>query len=248
MNKVSAVIITKNEEHNIERCLKSLDFAGEIIIFDSGSTDKTLEICARYDTKIIQTEWLGFGRTKRAAVNAAANDWIFSIDADEEVSGELKQEIIKILANPSNDGYTVKRHSYFLGKRIKYCGWSSDYPLRLFNRTKGNFNEMEVHEGVEIDGTVAVINKPLLHYTYPTVGIQISKLNHYSDLQAKAMIDEGKRYSVLSALFFGLVKFMTMYVLRLGFLDGRAGFILCYNTAVSVYLKYIKTVTLSKSS
>jgi glycosyltransferase involved in cell wall biosynthesis len=242
MEKVTATIITKNEEANIERCLKSLDWVDEIVILDSGSTDRTLEICSRYDTKIIKTEWLGFGKTKKAVVNEASNNWIFSIDADEEVSSELKNKVKSILSQPSHAGYKIKRHSYFLGKRIKYCGWSSDYPLRLFDRTKGNFNEKEVHESVEVQGSVITIIEPLNHYTYPTIGIQITKLNRYSDLQAGELIAAGKRYSVFTALFFAIIKFKTMYFLRLGFLDGKAGFLLCWNTAFSVYLKYVKTI------
>jgi hypothetical protein len=112
----------------------------------------------------------------------------------------------------------------------------------LFDRTKGNFNEKEVHEGVEIDGNIGTIDEPLLHYTYPTIGIQITKLNRYSDLQAGELIAAEKKYSILSAIFFAIIKFKTMYFLRLGFLDGRAGFILCYNIAFSVYLKYVKTI------
>lgn len=243
MEKVTATIITKNEEYNIERCLNSLDWVDEIVVLDSGSTDKTLEISAGFDAKIVKTEWLGFGKTKKAAVDASSNNWIFSIDADEEVSEELKAKVVKILEIPAYSGYKIKRHSYFLGKRIKYCGWSSDYPLRLFNRTKGNFNEKEVHESVDIDGSIGIISEPLFHHTYPTIGIQITKLNRYSDLQAGEFIKSGKTYSILSAIFFGFIKFITMYFLRLGFLDGRAGFLLCCNTAFSVYLKYVKTIS-----
>lgn len=242
MNKVTATIITINEEDNIERCLKSLNWVDEIVILDSGSSDKTLEISSGYNAKILKTEWLGFGKTKKAAVDAASNNWIFSIDADEVVCEELKGKVVKILENPEHSGYKIKRHSYFLGKRIKYCGWSSDYPLRLFDRTKGNFNEKEVHESVEISSSIGTITEPLLHYTYPTIGTQITKLNRYSDLQARVFIESGKTYSILSAIFFGFIKFITMYFIRLGILDGKAGFILCYNTAFSVYLKYVKTI------
>ena len=133
-NKISAVIITKDEEKNIERCLKSLDWVDEIVVVDSGSTDKTIEICKKYNCTIVYSDWLGFGRTKKLAVNTASNDWILSIDSDEEVTPELRNKIKEILTNPEFEAYRVKRKSFYLGKMINHCGWGSDYPLRLFNR------------------------------------------------------------------------------------------------------------------
>jgi glycosyltransferase involved in cell wall biosynthesis len=237
-NKISATIITKNEEANIERCLNSIDWVDEIVVVDSFSTDRTIEICEEHKCKIIQTEWKGFGRTKKYAVDASSNDWIFSIDADEEVTIELKNKILGILENPQFEGYNIKRTSYYLGSEIKYCGWDRDFPLRLFNKESGNFNDKEVHEFVIIKGRTALINEPLLHYTYPTISSHVAKMNRYTDL---SLIKLNKRYSIFSALFFGINKFLKMYFLQKGFLDGKVGMLLSINSAYGIFLKYIKT-------
>ncbi|MCB0729443.1 MAG: glycosyltransferase family 2 protein [Ignavibacteriae bacterium] len=238
-NKISATIITFNEESNIEKCLQSLSWVDEILIVDSFSTDKTIEICKKYNCKIIQTEWQGFGNTKKFAVDNAENQWIFSVDADEEISDQLKLKIQEILTNPQCDGYNIKRRSYYLGKEIKYCGWDKDFPLRLFNRNKGNFNVKEVHESVVINGKKCKIYEPIFHYTYPNLSLHISKMNRYSDISSQ-QIRENKNYSIISSIVFGIAKFLRMYFLQRGFLDGKVGFVLCFNSAFGVYLKYIK--------
>lgn len=245
-NKISAVIITKNEEANIGRCLNSLGWVDEIVVVDSGSTDKTIEICKEYNCQIVISEWLGFGRTKRLAVDSATNNWILSIDSDEEVTPELENTIKEILANPKSDGHRVKRSSFYLGKMIKHCGWNSDYPLRLFNREYGNFNDKEVHEAVEIREEGSKIESPLLHYTYPTLEGHIDKVNRYSSLQAKELYKKNKNYSFFLIPIFVLNKFINMYFLHLGFLDGKKGFILSYISAFGVFLKYIKLWKLNK--
>ena len=239
--KLSAVIITKNEEVNIGRCLESLNFADEIVVVDSGSTDKTLEICAEYNCRIVQKEWLGFGPMKGFAVECAQHDWIFSIDADEVVSDELKKELITILSNPSYSAYNVKRKSFYLGKLINYCGWDKDYPLRLFNRKFGGFNDKPVHESVVVNCERGRIHSPLYHYTYPTIQSHIIKIGKYTDLSSAELVKQNKHYSIFSSVFFGINKFMKMYILKLGFLDGKEGLLLCINSAFGVYLKYIKT-------
>lgn len=238
MNKISATIITLNEEVNIERCLKSLDWVNEIVIVDSGSTDHTIAICEKYNCKIIIAEWKGFGKTKKNAVDAASHDWIFSIDADEEVTNDLKNKILSILEDPKFEGYKIKRTSYYLGARIKYCGWDRDFPVRLFNRKNGNFNDKEVHESVIINGQKGKVNESLLHYTYPTISSHISKMNRYTDL---SLLQQKKYYSIFSAIIFGINKFFNMYFLQKGFLDGKVGFLLCLNSSYGVFLKYIKT-------
>lgn len=238
-NKISATIITNNEEANIERCLKSLKWVDEIIIVDSFSTDKTIEICKKYNCKIFQTEWKGFGKTKKFAVENSSNDWILSIDSDEVVTDELKNKIENILVKPDFYGCNIKRKSFYLGKEIKHCGWDKDFPLRLFNRRFGNFNENIVHESVVLNGDKTKIYEPLLHYTYPTLSSHISKMNRYSDL-ANEKISKEKKYSITSSIFFGMNKFIKMYFLQKGFLDGKIGFLLSMHSAFGVYLKYIK--------
>ncbi len=240
-NKLSAVIITKNEAAAIGRCLSSLNWVNEIVVVDTYSEDDTAAICNKYNCILKEVEWMGFGRTKQYAVDLASNEWVLSIDADEEVTLELKNKIIEIMNVPAADGYQIKRESFYLGKKIKYCGWQRDYPLRLFNKKKGRFTDDIVHESIRVDGKKLKINEPLLHYTYPTIASHISKMNRYSDLAAQNLTSGGKSFSISAAIFFGLNKFLKMYFLQLGFLDGRAGFLLCFNSAFGVYLKYVKT-------
>ncbi len=238
--KLSVTIITKNEEHNIKRCLKSVQWADEIVVVDDGSTDRTPEICQQYTSKVIHSDWLGFGPLKQLAVNSATNDWIFSIDSDEEVSEALRLKIQSILKNPEHDGYRIKRISFYLGMRIRFCGWQRDYPLRLFHRKHGNFNDKVVHESVRITGEVGKIEAPILHYTYPTVQSHVERMNRYSELGLEKLVTSKKTSSIAGAVVRGIAKFIKMYVLQLGFFDGRVGFVLCYNSAFGVYLKYMK--------
>jgi len=237
---ISVVIITKDEEKNIERCLKSVLWTDEIVVVDNGSTDSTPEICRKYHCRIIESEWLGFGPLKQLAVNSAVHDWIFSIDSDEEVSEALKNKILNILKNPQLNGYRIKRESFYLGKKIRYCGWDRDYQLRLFNRKFGNFNDRVVHESVSITGEVGRIEEPISHYTYPTIHSHIDKMDRYTELGLDSLIEKGKSSSIFSAVLRGIVKFIKMYFFQRGFLDGKIGFVLCYNSAFGVYLKYLK--------
>jgi len=237
---LSVTIITLNEEKNIERCLKSVAWADEIVVVDSGSSDDTINICQQFGCKIIQTTWLGYGPTKKQAVESATNDWILSIDADEEVTDELRVKIRTILESPLSQGYRIKRKSFYLGQVVQHCGWDRDYPLRLFNRRYGNFNDKQIHESVEITGQISQIEEPLLHYTYPTLSSHILRLDKYSELGAEAAFQKGKTVSIIGAVMRGLLKFIKMYFLQLGFLDGKIGFVLAYNSAFGVYLKYIK--------
>ncbi len=241
MEKLSIVIITKNEESNIGRCLKSVRWADEIVIIDSGSTDRTLEICRDYSCVITSSEWLGFGRTKQLAVSTASNNWLFSIDADEEMTPELADKIRRLLSdNTHKNGYRIRRMSFYLGKLIRHSGWNRDYPLRLFNRKYGNFNEKDVHESVEIEGDIGKLNEPLLHYTYPTISSHLIKMDRYTSIGAEVLSRKGKKVSIPGAVFRGMVKFIKMYIIQAGMMDGREGLVLALNSAYGVYLKYLK--------
>ncbi|MGD9898694.1 MAG: glycosyltransferase family 2 protein [Calditrichaceae bacterium] len=241
MEKLSIVIITKNEESNIGRCLKSVRWADEIVVIDSGSTDRTLEICRDYSCVITSSEWLGFGRTKQLAAATASNHWLFSIDADEEMTTELANKIREILSgNVQKNGYRIRRMSFYLGKLIRHSGWNRDYPLRLFNRKHGTFNEKDVHESVEIDGDIGNLNEPLLHYTYPTISSHLIKMDRYTSIGADVLYQKGKKVTIAGAIIRGIVKFIKMYIIQGGIMDGREGFVLALNSAYGVYLKYLK--------
>jgi len=240
MYKLSIAIITQNEEQNIRRCLESLRWADEIVVADSGSVDKTIAICQEFNCRIINTPWLGFGATKQLAVDNCSNDWVLVIDADEVITGRLEKKIKQILLNPDHDGYRIKRISFYLGKMINHCGWNEDYTLRLFDRNKGRFNAKIVHESVQIlSGDIGLINEALLHYTYPNINSHIKKTINYAELGAEQKATQESRSSIVNACLRGIFKFLKMYLLQLGFLDGKEGFILSLNSAFGVYLKYI---------
>lgn len=237
MNKISAVIITKNEEMNIERCLNSLAWVDEIVILDTGSTDKTTEICKAFGTKVFHLDnWQGFGQAKHFAVSLAQNDWIISLDADEVVTSDLKDSILKVLENPSYDIYSIKRKSYYLGKLIRHSGWNNDYPKRLFNRKIAQFDLKPIHESVIGSRNIGKIENNILHYTYPTISSHLRKINHYTDLS----VFKKTRSSILESVLKSIIKFFKMYFFQLGFLDGTKGFILAIISSFGILIKYLK--------
>lgn len=239
--KLSAVIITKNEEANIARCLESIkDLVTEIVIVDSKSTDRTIEICEKYNCNIFQIDWRGFGLAKRYAVDCAKNDWVLSIDADEEITPNLANKISEVLKNTECNIYSIKRDSFYLGKKIKYCGWNKDYPKRLFNKKYGNFNDAVVHETIEYKGKRGTIEESFTHYSYPTIQSHLDKINLYSELGADSLFEQGKKSSVGVAIFYGFIKFIKTYFVKLGILDGVNGLILSINSSYGIFLKYIK--------
>jgi glycosyltransferase involved in cell wall biosynthesis len=248
MEKLTVTIITKDEESNIGRCLESVKWADEIVVIDSGSRDKTLEICRRYGCRIIETEWLGFGPTKQLGVKAASNDWILSIDADEELTVSLIKKIMEVLASKDiHKGYCIKRNSFYLGRMIKFC-WGRDFPLRLFNRNYGNFDEKSVHESVQMEIEVGKIKEPMLHYTYPTIESHVKKINLYSSLGAVQSYEKGKRSSIPKALLRGVYFFIEMYFFRLGFLDGKEGLVLSVVSSYGATYKYLKLWEIDKDT
>ena len=238
---VTATVITRNEQDNISRCLNSLRWVDDIIVVDSGSTDNTLDICRSFNCRVFSIEWRGFGLTKQFAVNQAKTSWILSIDADEQVSHDLRQQILKVMNEPAEfNGYRIQRVSSYLGSLIRYSGWQNDRPLRLFNRNYGQFNEKPVHESVQLHGKSGLLTAPLYHYPYPDVYSHIEKMNRYSELGAKELKKKGRKSTPLGAVLHGAGKFIKMYILKSGFRDGKAGFVLAQNSAFGVYLKYLK--------
>ncbi|ROL61836.1 glycosyltransferase family 2 protein, partial [Bacteroidetes/Chlorobi group bacterium ChocPot_Mid] len=210
MEKLSVTIITKNEELNIKKTLESVLWADEILILDSGSTDRTLEICRSFNCKILQTSWMGFGQTKKFAVDNAQFDWILSIDADEVVSPELKVRIQAILSEPQYNGYKINFQSFYLDKKIKYSGWKNGYKLRLFNRKYGNFNERILHEYVQLDSPIGIIHEPIFHFSYRTIAKHFDKMNNYSDLAAIQKYEKKSNSTIIGSIVRGILQFIKM--------------------------------------
>lgn len=242
---ISVIIIAKNEANQIKKCLQSVRFANEIIVLDSGSTDNTVAICREYTDQVFSTDWPGFGPQKNRALAKARFDWVLSIDADEVVSDELVTEIQNIISEDqktrnSHASYALPRRSTYLGKQIRFGDWRNDKPIRLFRREKARFSDDAVHERVIIDGTTGVCRHFLWHDAFKTLDEVIHKMNLYSTLSAKMKRARGKNGGLFKALTHGWWTFVRGYVLRLGFLDGKAGFMLAISNAEGCYYRYLK--------
>lgn len=249
MNKVSVVIITLNEESNIKGCLESVKWADEIIVVDSGSRDKTVEICRQYTDFVYDVLWQGFGKQKNSAVGLAHFDWILSIDADERVTPELKEEIEGLLKNELDfSGYFISRKSYFGKRLILHCGWFPDFTIRLFNRQKGRFNDVQVHESVQIDGNTGYLKHSLVHFTYKNISDFLIRMNRYSTLAANDLFKEKKKRAVLKMIFHPPATFLKMYLLKGGYKEGFPGMILSGLYAFYTFVKYSKLWELNKNA
>lgn len=239
---VSVTIITKNEEKNISETLESVKNFEEIIIVDSFSTDRTIEICKKYTEKIYQNEWKGFATQKQYAIDKAILPWVLVLDADERVTEALKKEIAQKIKNKDFDGYFIPRKNFFLGKWIKHSGWWPDYTLRLFRKDKGRFEQREVHEKIIVNGKVDYLKEPILHYTYQSLEDFIKKMQIYSSSSAVEIAKKNPlKYKIFLKLFFSpLFSFLKMLILRRGFLDGLRGLILAVLYSFYSFLKYAK--------
>ena len=237
---LSVIIITKNEEQHIQRCLESVSWADEIIVLDSGSQDNTLTLARAYTDKIFSTDWPGFGLQKQRALDKACHEWILSIDADEYVTLELRQQLQQAMQESEFDGFFMPRLSSYCGREMKHGGWWPDHVLRLFKREKGRFSAELVHERVEIDGTVGYLTSPLLHEAFVSPEEVLYKINSYSTLGARKLHASGKKGSVGQALCKGLWTFIRTYFFQAAFLDGQHGLLLAISNAEGAYYKYVK--------
>ena len=240
---VSVCIVTYNEEEKILECLKSIEWAKEIVVVDSFSSDKTIETCRRFTDKIFQRKWSGYIGQKNFALSKATQDWALSIDADERPSLLLIEEIRKELFPPSQrySGFIFRRHTYYLGRWINHAGWYPDYKLRLFKRDKGYFGGREPHDKVILQGKAKKLRGELKHFTYKDIGEHLEKINSFSTTTAESKRREKERYIWLKLLFKPPYKFFEVYVLKAGFLDGWAGFIISAISAFQTFLTYAKT-------
>jgi len=242
---ISALAITRNEEEHIERYIKSLSFADEIIIVDSYSEDRTVEIAKSLGATVISRKFKNFSDQKNFAISQAKNDWITFFDLDEIIPENLIEEIITILKSQSSyKAYRVKRDFHFMGKRIKYSGFQTDVSVRLFNKNYCKYNGSPVHETIETKEKIGRLKHSAQHQTYKSFDNYNEKLNHYSKLQAKALYAKNVRPNLYHFLFRPWYRFMHQYFLRLGILDGKEGFIISYVHAFSVFKRYIQLWTM----
>lgn len=245
---LSLVVITLNEERNIERCLKSVPFASEVIVVDSFSSDQTAALAQNFGAVVIQEKWRGFGAQKAFAAEKARYDWILSLDADEALSPELQEEIIARFASLDPlTGYRLPRLSYHLGRWIRYGGWYPDYQLRLFNRKHASWTPVALHEKVQASRTQK-FEKPIFHWVFQGVSDQVRTNDKYSSLSAEELFNKGKRFSYLKLIFKPYFKFFEAYLFKRGFLDGLPGFIIAIGASYSLFLKFAKLWELERIS
>jgi len=236
--KLSITIITYNEERNIRDALESVKWADEIVVIDSLSTDKTIEICKEYTQHVYQVAWHGYVEQKNIATERTSYDWVLNIDADERVSKELAQEIQQALAETTQYvGYYMPRRTYYLGDWINHCDWYPDYKLRLFHKHSGKWVGKALHEKVEIQGTTAYFQHDLYHYTYKDISDHVRTMNNYSSIAA---MHQSGTVSGVAILLRTVFTFFKKYILKQGFRDGARGMIVCLLSAFAVTLKYAK--------
>jgi len=246
---LSAVVISLNEERNIVACLESLRWADEIVVVDSGSADRTVELARRYTDKVHTVPWKGYGLQKQAAVDLAAYDAVLNVDCDERVTPELADEIRAILSGGGMwAGYSVPRRTFLGGKEIRHCGWYPDRTVRLFDRRNARYSEDIVHERVVVAGRAGECRHHLLHYSFSGVADLLGKLHRYSDLSSRQMFERGRRCRISDVVLRPPFAFFKAYILRLGFLDGFEGLLISATTAFLAFAKYVKLRELEKAA
>ena len=240
--RLSVIVITYNERANIADCLLGLDFADEIVVVDSSSTDGTVGVALNLGALVTVTnDWPGFGIQKNRALDLARGDWILSIDADERVTPELREEILQTISTVSAlNFYSFPRQSSYCGQYMMHSGWSPDFVVRLFRRGTVRFSEDLVHERLMTQGAVARLKAPLLHLSFPDFESVLDKVNRYSTAGAQGMAKNGKSASLYSAIGHGMWAFFRTYILRRGFLDGQLGLALAISNAEGTYYRYAK--------
>jgi len=236
-------IIARNEEARIGECLESVRWADEIVVVDTGSVDRTVEICHKYTPHVVSRPWDGYAPAKNAALRLAGGDWILSLDADERVSDELRQEIEALQHRPLVTlaaGYAIPRRNYLWGQWLRYGGLFPDYQLRLFKRGLGGFKARRVHESIVVDGRVERLQHPIQHYSYQGIGDVVQRLERYADLAALDLRDQGQPCRISALIMRPIGRFLRNYVLKQGFRDGIPGLIMAVSYAYSVFLREVK--------
>ncbi len=241
--RLSVAIITRNEAHNLRACLASVAFADEIVVVDHGSEDGTPTLARELGARVIETaDWPGFGAQKDRALDACTGDWILVLDADERVDTALRGQIEAALAKPAFDVYAVPRRSTYCGRFIGHAGWRPDYVRRLLRRGAARFSAARVHESLQTDQPVGQLTAPLIHYSFRSMDEVIAKMNRYSSDSAQMLVERGKRPGLATAIVHGVAAFLRTYVFKLGFLDGKYGFMLAVSNAEGSYYRYVKAM------
>ena len=238
---LTVIIPTYDEEESLPDCLASVRFADEILVVDSFSTDRTLEIARQHGARIVQREYGYSAQQKNWAIPQASHEWVLLVDADERVTPPLRDEILRLLEQgPAADGYWIRRSNFFLGKRIRFCGWGTDRVIRLFRRDVSRYQDRQVHAEIDLPEPLPALASPLEHHTFRSFRQYWRKLDLYSEWGARQMYLEGRRAGGLQILLRPIGRFIRMYVLRLGFLEGAHGVALSLLGAFTVYLKYAR--------
>ena len=251
MPTLSVILITRNEESNLDDCLASLEgIAQQIVVVDSNSTDRTLEIASKHGALMAYpTDWPGFGPQKNRALDLATCDWVLSLDADERLTPALKSEILTAIHHSAHvDCFAIPRLSWYCGRFIRHSGWNPDYVDRLFKRGTARFSDDLVHERLIPKGTVAKLENPMLHYSFMNYEQVLDKLNRYSTASAEQAFAKGKTSSPLKAVLHGMWAFVRTYILRAGFLDGPQGFALAISNGQGTYYRYMKLWQLNQEA
>lgn len=249
MAKISAVIITFNEEKNISRCVDSLvNVADDIVVVDSFSTDRTKEICIEKKVRFVEHVFEGHIEQKNYAITQALYPFVLSLDADEALSPELEKSIIEIKNSPLFDGYSMNRLTNYCGQWIKHCGWYPDIKLRLWDSTKGQWGGINPHDKYIMvkDARIAHLKGDLLHYSFYTREQHLKQIEKFTDISAKALFNKGEKPSIFKLIFHPVARFLKAYFFKLGFLDGANGFFISRKSAYANYLKYKKLKELNR--
>ncbi len=239
---ISVVIITKNEAHIIANTLQSLQtVTHDIVIVDSGSTDDTVAICKKMNARVIETDWSGYGINKNKGIEAAKHDWILNLDADEAIDAELRESLLQLALTNDEEVFDMRFKNFFCNKWIRFGEWGFDWHIRLFNRKKVHWNNVAVHENLVFSKDVIVtkLKGNILHYTVQNRREYDAKTDHYARMNAKKYFTAGKKPSWFKQYFSPAFAFMQHYIFRLGFLDGKEGFIIAKTTARYTFLKYL---------
>jgi glycosyltransferase involved in cell wall biosynthesis len=238
---ISVIVVAMNEAHDIAECIESVrGWCREVIVFDSGSTDGTQEICRALGARVFETDWPGDGPQKNRALAQASGEWVLCLDADERIGPELKAELLRALPSTPHAAFSTPRLSTFCGRDMHHGDWWPDRIVRVFRREKGRFTDVLTHTRPIVDGTTGTLASPILHRSIPSLHEALDKMNVYSSEGAKTLDARGKRAGFARAILSGLWAFVRIYVVQRGFLDGRRGFVIAAMSAEGTYYRYLK--------